>query len=124
MKVKFNRIDHVMVTVGDLKLAKNFYGEVLGFEEVACPLQDGKRIWYNIGHQQLHVNLQEKHHKSGFGHFAVSVEYESYHDYTKHVNEAGTVSCQSQVFADGVYRFFIDDPFGNTVEIHQEYKRA
>ena len=124
MSVEFNRIDHVMITVGDLEIAKNFYEEILGFEEMDCPLQDGNRIWYKIGGQQLHVNLSKEHHKSGFGHFAVSVNYDNYHSYAKQVSEVGKVSCESQEFADGVYRFFIDDPFDNTVEIHQEYKNA
>lgn len=124
MNVKFNRIDHVMVTVGDLEIAKDFFEGILGFEEMICPLQDGNRIWYKIGMQQLHVNLSKKYYKSGFGHFAVSVERDYYHNYAKQVSELGKVSCESQEFADGVYRFFIDDPFGNTVEIHQEYKNA
>lgn len=124
MGTQFNRIDHVMVTVGDLEVARGFYEGILGFEEMECPLQDGHRVWYKIGEQQIHVNLSKEYHKSGFGHFAVSVAYDFYHQYAQQVSKAGKVSCESQEFADGVYRFFIDDPFGNTVEIHQEYRTA
>ncbi|MFT6221760.1 MAG: catechol 2,3-dioxygenase-like lactoylglutathione lyase family enzyme [Candidatus Endobugula sp.] len=113
-----------MITVGDLEIARSFYQGILGFEEMVCPLQDGLRIWYEIGSQQLHVNLSKTHHKSGFGHFAVAVDIDQYHLYAKQVSELGKVSCESQEFADGVYRFFIDDPFGNTVEIHQDYKNS
>lgn len=107
MDSKFTRIDHVMVTVGDLEIAKRFYSGVLGFKEMVCPLQDGHRIWYCIGGQQLHVNLQAEYHKAGFGHFAVSVLHDEYHAYAKQVSERASISCESQEFADGVYRFFI-----------------
>ena len=77
MNDQFLGIDHVMVTVGDLEVARKFYEEVLGLEEMDCPVKDGQRIWYRIGGQQLHVNLQEKYHKAGFGHFAIAIKLKS-----------------------------------------------
>lgn len=120
MKSHIQGIDHVMVTVGDLDVAREFYEGILRLEEMECPVKDGQRIWYKIGSQQLHVNLQEQYHKAGFCHFAIAIESEKYHEYAKQVSDSGyKLSCESQVFEDGIYRLFLDDPFSNTVEIHQ-----
>ncbi len=125
MKEAIQGIDHVMVTVGDLSVARNFYEGTLGLEEIECPLQDGKRVWYKIGRQQLHVNLQKEYHKAGFGHFAISVSYDLYHEYAERIKNTGyDISAESQKFADGVFRVFLDDPYSNTVEIYQAYKNA
>lgn len=32
-------IDHVMVTVGDLDVARNFYEGILGLKEIDCPVK-------------------------------------------------------------------------------------
>ncbi len=118
-------IDHVMVTVGDLDMAREFYEGILGLEEIECPVKDGKRVWYKIGDQQLHVNLQEEYYKAGFCHFAIAVEAHKYHEYAKKVSDTGyTLSAESRQFEDGIYRFFLDDPFSNTVEIQRACKNA
>jgi catechol 2,3-dioxygenase-like lactoylglutathione lyase family enzyme len=118
MNIKLNGVYHVMVTVGDLDVAKKFYGGVLGLEEADCPVKDGQRVWYKIGKQELHVNLQRQHYKAGFGHFAISVEPEKYHDYVERIRSTGYERMnESQKYIDGLHRLFIDDPFGNTIEI-------
>lgn len=125
MTVKIQGIDHVMVTVGNLDVAREFYEGVLGLEEMECPVKDGQRVWYKIGPQQLHVNLQEKYHKAGFCHFAIAIEADGYHEYAKQVAASGyKLSCESQEFEDGIYRFFLDDPFSNTVEIYRANRNA
>ena len=123
--MSFQGIDHVMVTVGDLDLARQFYEGVLGLEEIECTVEDGQRVWYAIGRQQLHLNLQKEHYKAGFCHFAIAIAENQYHDYAARVSRSGyKLSCESQRFADGVYRFFLDDPFSNTVEVNQASNNA
>lgn len=118
MSIKLNGVHHIMVTVGDLDVAKRFYGEILGLEETDCPVKDGQRVWYKIGPQELHVNLQKERYKAGFGHFAISVEPGKYHDYVENIKSTGyKKQNKSQKFEDGLYRLFVDDPFGNTIEI-------
>ena len=51
MSIKVNGVHHIMVTVGDLDVAKQFYSEVLGLEEADCPVKDGQRVWYKLGHK-------------------------------------------------------------------------
>jgi len=125
MKSHIQGIDHVMITVGDLDVARGFYEGILGLEEMECPVKDGQRVWYKIGDQQLHVNLQKKYHKAGFCHFAIAIEADKYHEYAKMVSNTDyKLSVESQKFEDEVYRFFLDDPFSNTVEVHQAYRNA
>lgn len=120
MKANPLGIDHVMVTVGDLEVARKFYEGILGLEEMDCPVKDGERVWYRIGNQQLHVNLQVEHHRAGFCHFAIAIAADQYHEYASQVAATGyKLSCESMKFEDGVYRFFLNDPYSNTVEIHQ-----
>ena len=55
---------------------------------------------------------------AGLGHFAISVEPGKYHDYVEKIKATGyEKQNKSQKFEDGLYRLFVDDPFGNTIEI-------
>ena len=117
MNIKLNGIHHIMVTVGDLDAAKQFYSEIIGLEEADCPVNDGQRLWYKLGHQELHVNLHSNH-KAGFSHFAISIEPGKYHEYYEKVKSSGYDKVtESHKHVDGLYRFYVDDPFNNTVEI-------
>ncbi len=117
MSIKIMSIHHVMITIGDIEVAKQFYGTILGLEEADCPVDDGKRAWFKLGNQELHVNLHE-HYKTGFGHFAISIEPGKYHEYVENIKNSGYEKMsESQKYIDGSYKLFIDDPFGNTVEI-------
>lgn len=118
MSIKLIGVHHIMVTVGDIQIAKQFYETVLGLEEAECPVNDGKRIWFKLGQQELHVNLHPNH-KAGITHFALSIETGKYHEYYEKVKNTGYEKVtESHLYeADGLYRFYVDDPFENTVEI-------
>lgn len=116
MSVKLMGVHHIMVTVGDIEMARRFYESVLGLVETDCPVKDGKRVWYKLGNQELHVNLS-KNYKAGFSHFALSIEPGKYHEYYEQVKNTGYARVtESHKHIDGLYRFYVDDPFGNTVE--------
>lgn len=118
MSIKIMGVHHIMLTVGDLGIAKNFYENVMGLENAECPVNDGVRAWYKLGNQELHVNYHENY-KSGFSHFALSVEPGRYHDYYEQVKNSGYDKVtDSRIYeADGLYRFYVDDPFNNTIEV-------
>ena len=118
MTIEVRGVHHIMVTVGDIEISKNFYGKILGLEEIDCPVKDGQRVWYKLGNQELHVNLH-KNHRSGFSHFALSVTPEKYEEYYRLVKSTGYDKVNESRFyeADGTNKFFVDDPFGNTIEI-------
>jgi catechol 2,3-dioxygenase-like lactoylglutathione lyase family enzyme len=118
MTIKVMSVHHIMFTVGDIEIADSFYKNILGLEVAECPVKDGRRIWYKLGKQELHVNLH-KNYKAGLSHVAVSIEKSEYHKYYEQVKNTGYEKMtESQLYKeDGLSRFYIDDPFGNTVEV-------
>jgi glyoxylase I family protein len=81
-------IHHILVAVGDLERARNFYTDVLEMKEIERPAFPNRGIWYEIGdgQQQLHVIVNSeammRHNKSNDPddvHFALRVKT-SYRD--------------------------------------------
>ena len=118
MAIAIQGVDHIMITVGDLDIAKDFYESVLGLQEADCPVKDGMRVWYKLGNQELHVNLR-RDFCAGKGHFALSVKPEQYHQYYEQVKNSGYAKItESMHFSeDNHHRFYLDDPFGNFIEV-------
>lgn len=117
MSFTINGVHHIMITVGDLDIAKQFYSVVLGLEETDCPVKDGKRVWYKLGNQELHVNYREDF-RAGLGHFALSMKLDDYVEYHEKIKATGYDRVTESVkYIDGLFRFYLDDPFGNIIEI-------
>jgi catechol 2,3-dioxygenase-like lactoylglutathione lyase family enzyme len=118
MSIKITGVDHIMVTVGDINKAKDFYLKVLKLDELDIPPEiTGPRAWFSLGSSVLHVNEHEAH-KAGFQHFGIRVESGEYDTYIKAINDTGYESMtKNELYDDGLYRIFVDDPFGNTIEI-------
>jgi catechol 2,3-dioxygenase-like lactoylglutathione lyase family enzyme len=115
------QLHHVNVTVPpELEAAtKDFYGRVLGLEQVPKPAaarQSG--AWYQIGASQLHLSVDDEPAgplSSRHICFAVSdlaaVE--------KRFRDAGVVIIPDPRPLPGVPRFYVRDPGGNQLEIVQ-----
>ncbi|MFT5104299.1 MAG: catechol 2,3-dioxygenase-like lactoylglutathione lyase family enzyme [Candidatus Endobugula sp.] len=118
MSIKVTGVDHIMITVGDIDEAKDFYDKVLKLDELTIPPEiTGPRAWYSLGSSVLHVNQHESH-KAGFQHFGITVESGKYESYIDAIKDTGYKSItENQLYDDGLYRIFVDDPFGNTIEI-------
>ncbi|HWW75900.1 MAG TPA: hypothetical protein VNZ44_10910, partial [Pyrinomonadaceae bacterium] len=62
MKIKFNRLDHVQVCIprGTEDAAREFYGRLLGLEEIEKPevLKKNGGMWYALADIQLHVGVE------------------------------------------------------------------
>lgn len=118
MGIRVTGVHHLMITVGDLDTAKQFYGSVLGLEETVIPPEiGGDRAWYRLGPVELHVNVHPEH-KAGNQHFAISVEHGKYEAYIEQVRKTGYKKItKTQKYIDGHYRTYIDDPFGNCIEL-------
>ncbi len=118
MEVTITGVHHIMISVGDIEKAKQFYSSILGFEEMVIPEGiTGPRAWYKLGSTELHVNEHPKH-KAGNSHFAISVENGQYKKYIDNIEKSGyekRSSCEQYV--DGYYRLYIHDPFDNCIEI-------
>src|SRR5919199_6478334 len=63
MKITFKRFDHVQVCIprGAEEEAREFYGGLLGLEEIEKPevLKKNGGLWYAVADVQLHVGVEE-----------------------------------------------------------------
>jgi catechol 2,3-dioxygenase-like lactoylglutathione lyase family enzyme len=114
-------LHHVNVTVppdAESK-AKNFYGNVLGLEQLSKP--SGTRpsgAWYQIGPNQLHLSVD----KDGggplsTGHVCFTVSDLSAAE--KRLREARVEIIPDPRPIEGTSRFYVRDPGGNMLEIVQ-----
>jgi glyoxylase I family protein len=53
--VDVETLHHVAIPVSDLARAKEFYGGVLGLEEIARPRFPFDGAWYRVGNRELHL---------------------------------------------------------------------
>ena len=115
-------LHHVNVTVPAEQeaAAKNFYGIVLGLEQVPKPAgsrQSG--AWFQIGGNQLHLSVEDEAGASlSSRHICFSVS-----DLTEAENRfraAGVEIIPDPRPISGTQRFYVRDPGGNQLEIVQQ----
>ena len=115
-------LHHVNVTVSTEQEAatRNFYGIVLGLEQIPKP--DGARqsgAWYQIGGNQLHLSVEDGAPASlSSRHICFSVS-----DLTAAGNrfrDAGVEIIADPRPIPGTRRFYVRDPGGNQLEIVQQ----
>ena len=122
MKIKFNRLDHVQVCIPPAAegQARDFYGGLLGLEEVEKPaaLKRNGGLWYSVADVQLHVGAEDvvapsKRHPAFevAGVAAVRAYLEEHGVRTKDEEEI-----------PGQRRFSFFDPFGNRIEFLEKTK--
>ncbi|HEX8285844.1 MAG TPA: VOC family protein [Pyrinomonadaceae bacterium] len=123
MKVIFKRIDHVQVCIprGTEEEARDFYGRLLGLEEVEKPdaLKKNGGMWYNVADVQLHVGVEDavapsKRHP-GF-------EVEDASAVRAYLEASGVRTKDEPDIPGFVYRFSLFDPFGNRIEFLEKTK--
>jgi catechol 2,3-dioxygenase-like lactoylglutathione lyase family enzyme len=118
MKIQFRRFDHVQVCIprGTEDEAREFYGRLLGLEEIEKPevLRQNGGMWYGIAGVQLHVGVEDvvapsKRHPAFDVEDAKAVRsyLEQHHVRTKDEPDIPGV----------VHRFSLFDPFGNRIEL-------
>ena len=110
------RIDHVQVAAppGGEGAARAFSGDLLGLAELPKPerLRTRGGVWFAVGEQQLHVGIEEAFAPARKAHPALAVP------------RAGDLSALAakleaagrKVTWDGP-RFYVEDPFGNRLEL-------
>ncbi|HEY3183853.1 MAG TPA: hypothetical protein VGJ77_13515 [Gaiellaceae bacterium] len=113
-------IDHVQVAAprGCEEEARAFYGELLGLEEIPKPepLLARGGVWFRAGAQELHVGVEEPFAPARKAHPALLA---SDLDTLRTDLVAAGHDVQSDDLIPGVARFYVDDPFGNRLEIVQ-----
>ncbi|MDX6305607.1 MAG: hypothetical protein QOI77_2576 [Blastocatellia bacterium] len=115
-------LHHVNVTVPpELEAAtKNFYGAVLGLEQVAKPAaarQSG--AWYQIGANQLHLSVEdEQTGPLSSRHICFAVPNLGAAE--QRFRDAGVEIIPDPRPMPGTPRFYVRDPGGNQLEIVQQ----
>ena len=122
MKIKFRRLDHVQVCIprGAEGPAREFYGGLLGLEEVEKPevLKKNGGMWFNVADVSLHVGVEEvvapsKRHPA--------FEVEDVTGVRAYLERSG-VRTKDEPDIPGVRRFSFFDPFGNRIELLEKTK--
>ncbi len=125
MSVKVAALDHVQLAMppGEEAAADAFYGEILGFDVLAKPEPLASRggRWFVSGGVQVHLGVEEDFRPARKAHPALRVD--GFDDLLDVLNDSG----QTWRFDDElpeVRRIYVDDPFGNRLEIIDNTVRA
>ncbi|HUI42782.1 MAG TPA: VOC family protein [Terriglobia bacterium] len=117
MKPRINGIDHVQIAAppGCEAEAREFYGKVLGLEEIEKPaaLRERGGCWFRCGSQQLHVGVEKDFRPARKAHpaFAVAVL-----DTLRERFRSQRIKVIEDESLPVVRRFYADDPWGNRLE--------
>jgi len=113
-------LDHVQVaaprTPGVEEQARAFYGGLLGLRELEKPeaLKPRGGVWFSLGAGQLHVGLEDVFTPARKAHPALAVR-----DLPamRALLEANSVPISEAEAIPGTHRFYVQDPFGNRIEL-------
>jgi catechol 2,3-dioxygenase-like lactoylglutathione lyase family enzyme len=116
-------LDHVQVAApaGCEGAARDFYGRLLGLEELSKPPLLAARggVWFRVGGQELHVGVADGFAPARKAHPAFRVDSA---EELERLAARLTANGVEARWADpseipGSSRFFVDDPWGNRVEL-------
>ncbi|MBC7929012.1 MAG: glyoxalase [Rubrivivax sp.] len=120
MKINIHRLNHVQVCIphGAEAQARDFYGELLGLEEIEKPevLKENGGLWYKIADIQLHIGVEDAVAPSK-RHPAFEVERVAE---VRAFLELSGVRTKDEPPLPGVERFSFFDPFGNRIELMEK----
>ncbi|ACU54158.1 Glyoxalase/bleomycin resistance protein/dioxygenase [Acidimicrobium ferrooxidans DSM 10331] len=118
MGVRVVALDHVQLAMpaGREPEAEAFYRDVLGFTVLAKPEPLAARggRWFACGPVQLHLGVEEDFRPARKAHPALRVE--ELDDLVAKL-EASGASWRWDEDLPGVRRLYVDDPFGNRIEV-------
>ena len=116
-------LDHVQVAAppGCEDDARRFYGELLGLREIEKPQALAPRggVWFRVGAQELHVGVAEGFAPATKAHPALRASsVEELERLAARLEARGVdVRTAGSEEIPGVTRFFVADPWGNSVEL-------
>ena len=103
---------------GSEEIARSFYGGLLGLAEIPKPeaLRGRGGVWFDAGGLDIHISVEENRSGSdSYRHFGLAC--------------ADVEGARARLAAEGLTtedgrpapwrRFFVSDPFGNRIEIHE-----
>jgi catechol 2,3-dioxygenase-like lactoylglutathione lyase family enzyme len=114
------RLSHVNITMpkGGEETARRFYGELLKLREIPKPeaIRSRGGVWFDAGGLDVHLSIEESRTgQDAYRHFGL--ECTDVDGLRERLESAGAIT------EDGRpapwKRFFVRDPFGNRIEIHE-----
>ncbi len=117
MKPRVTRMDHIQIAApaGCEAAAREFYGSILGMEEIEKPptLRARGGCWFQCGDQQLHIGVESDFRPAKKAHPAFVV---ADLDELRKVLEARGITTVNDDALPGTRRFYAEDPWGNRLE--------
>jgi catechol 2,3-dioxygenase-like lactoylglutathione lyase family enzyme len=111
-------IDHVQIAApqGCETEARNFFGSLLGLEEIEKPepLRSRGGCWFKVGSRQLHIGVDEDFRPATKAHLALAVK--DIEGLCAILRGVGIFGVWDHAVA-GVRRFYVNDPWGNRLEL-------
>ena len=113
-------IVHVQLAIpaGGEEKARGFFGDLLGMQEVPKPATlSVSGCWFEGGSLNLHLGVDPDFRAATKAHPALLVD--DLAELRKRLDQAGVkISNGKQI--EGYRRLFVDDPFGNRIEIMEK----
>lgn len=124
--IEVETLHHVSISVTDLERSKQFYGEVLGLNEIPRPEFDFPGAWYQLGDRQLHLIVHSDTRTlrgttaidSRDGHYAIRVR--SYRRTLDHLAARGVPYRDKPHNLTSWPQIYVTDPDGNVIELNAE----
>jgi catechol 2,3-dioxygenase-like lactoylglutathione lyase family enzyme len=111
-------IDHVQLAMpaGEEEKARDFYGKVLGIEEMPKPPNLAVRggVWFEQGNLKVHLGVEKDFRPAKKAHPALLVK--DLDELTEKCRDAGYEVASDEPL-EGYKRVYVSDPFGNRIEL-------
>lgn len=112
------RIHHVQVAIppGGEERARDFWAGLLGMEELDKPsdLEARGGCWFRLGEAELHCGVDDPFTPARKAHPAIEVD--DLAAMAQRLTSAGLDLVPDDLYP-GRFRYYVDDPFGNRIEI-------
>jgi len=125
-------LNHIAVSVSDLRSSTAFYQHVIGLDTIPEPFHDGKHTWFSVSeHSHLHLieavtNKTEQNINSHLCFSVPSVEdviaalQKQKIAYRDWAGKPSSITTR----VDGVKQIYFQDPDGYWIEINNDYPKA
>ncbi|MDY0395902.1 VOC family protein [Virgibacillus halophilus] len=114
---QLEKLDHVQLAIPESgeEEARNFYGKVLGFQEVEKPETLKRRggVWFKKEDLQLHCGVEEPFTPQKKAHPAIRIK--NLAALIVHLRKK-KIAFQQDTLLPGADRIYVFDPFGNRLE--------
>jgi catechol 2,3-dioxygenase-like lactoylglutathione lyase family enzyme len=109
----------VAIPIGEEDRARAFYSGVLGLVEIPKPINQRERggLWFRVGALELHIGVEKDFRPAKKAHPALLVD--DLAAVSGLATAAGHATRPDTMVMEGYDRLFVDDPFGNRVELLQ-----